>query len=338
MTEACRDALGCSIPAKGGVVQRVACAPDTAPRQSFHLLGDYLSDPNFWPVKYQGARGTCNAFAVNAAVELDHWLRDKSQPITPLSEEYIYAKMRGISLTDKRLNLDLTKRQLEERKKSGATYLAQAVIALAENGVCRADLAPYSQRGAINHYQKEFTEEAEADAATRRSNAADLRHYIVVPGDDQIFFGPERCWEPPLEKDGSPQACSDIIYSALAQGAPVVAGFGVLSQVGKAAWFGLRAYRFGGIHYPSDKLVREEKLGPSGGHAICIVGYERDEATGKGWFVFRNSFGSFGFSADRDDDDLLPIAIARGYGYISSDDVDRYCWELMYRQPEALVA
>lgn len=304
-------------------------------------MGAQTLDPDFWPVRYQGARGTCNAFAVNAAEELYRWLQDRSQPMVPLSDEYLYSATRAIPFDDCRLNLGLKKKDIEERERTGATYLAQARLALEDQGVCRADLAPYTQRGAVNHVETVFSDAAHTDAATRRIETSDLRHYIVEPGEERRFFGDDRSWEPPLEQDGSEQSCSDIIHAALMNGTPVVAGFCILDTIGYAAWFGLRAMRFGTVAYPSDALVRAERLGPSGGHAVCIVGYDPGEAPGEGWFLFRNSFGPFGFSRDRDSDNLLPKATARGYGYISERDVDRYCWEILHRagpqgQPESL--
>lgn len=66
-----------------------------------------------------------------------------------------------------------------------------------------------------------------------------------------------------------------------------------------------------------------------GGHAVCVVGFEPDpnEPAGRGWFIFRNSWGSvFG--------QALPDARYRspepGYGQISWSYVDNYLWEMCW--------
>ena len=342
MSEACRHALGGCIPIKIGPLPHPVPTPHCDARPSLSLVGERALDPTFWPVKYQGARGTCNAFAVNAAEELHHWLQDPSQPVTSLSDEYLYSMMREIGFADPRLDLGLDDKAIATRERSGATYLAQARLALMDRGVCAESYAPYTLQKAINYHQPNFSDAAHADAATRRVTDTELTHYIVEPGEDRRYFGLARSWAPPLEKDGAPQTCSDVIYSALAEGNPVVAGFGILSEVGYAAWFGLKAVKFGSVQYPSETLIAQERLAPAGGHAVCIVGYEQGPEPDTGWFLFRNSFGDFGFSADRSRDRLAPVAVARGYGYIVEADVDRYCWEILHRStgfaPEALVA
>lgn len=335
MSEACRHALGGCIPIKRGQNTALPAPAQQARRAQVSLVGERTLDPNFWPVKYQGPRGTCNAFAVNAAEELFRWLQNPSQPIVPLSEEYLYSAMREIGFTDPRLALGLSDKDIAARTRSGATYLAQARLALMDHGVCAEALAPYTALKPINYYQPGFSEDAHSDAAPRKVPGADLDHYIVEPGEDRKFFGKDRTWEPPLEQDGVGQSCSDIIHAALMTGSPVVAGFCILAEVGYAAWFGLSAVRFGSVAYPSDTLVREEGLDPSGGHAVCILGYEPGKAPGEGWFLLRNSFGPFGFACDRSQDNLAPKSLARGYGYISEHDVDRYCWEILCRSEQA---
>jgi hypothetical protein len=340
MSEACRHALGGCIPVQANQranpqVNQMACPPVPPPqtlRPQVSLVGDRSLDPAFWPVKYQGPRGTCNAFAVNAAEELYHWRNAPDQPIPPLSEEYLYSAMRQIGFRDPRLNLGLSDKEIAARLRSGATYLAQARLALIDTGVCADTYAPYTVHKPINFYQPSFSEAAHQDAAQRKAQASELQHFIVTPGPERKFFGLDRVWEPPLETDqGEGQSCSDVIHAALMAGTPVVAGFCILTEVGNAAWFGLHAARFGSVAYPSDQLVRESRLAPRGGHAVCIIGYEPGTAPGEGWFLIRNSFGPFGFACDRDMDNLPPRSVARGYGYISEQDVDRYCWEMLFR-------
>lgn len=339
MSEACRHALGGAIPARRSQRPCTPSPPARERRARVTLAQGPALDPEVWPVRYQGPRGTCNAFAVNAAEELYRWLQDPDQGFVPLSDEYLYAMMRAIDLRDPRLNLDLNDREIAQRERAGVTYLAQARLALIENGVCTAELAPYTVFKPVNHRETAFSDAAHADAVTRKGLASDWQHHIVEPGEDRVFFGLDRRWEPPLERDGAPQSCSDIIHRALMDGTPVVAGFCVLDGVGFGAWFGMSALRFGTVTYPSDGLVGRDWLRPGGGHAVCIVGYDPGAAPGEGWFVFRNSFGAFGFSRDREADRLAPQALERGYGYIPERDVDRYCWEILHRTvPQAHVA
>lgn len=110
----------------------------------------------------------------------------------------------------------------------------------------------------------------------------------------------------------------------------MVASFAIAEDPGDAAWFGHRARLDGHVLYPAPEVSTD--LGIQGGHTVCIVGYLRGGRYGAGSFVFRNSYGPDVFGGApclnaKDDDFVLP----RGYGYISIEDVDRYCWEFMYK-------
>ena len=64
-------------------------------------------------------------------------------------------------------------------------------------------------------------------------------------------------------------------------------------------------------------------------------GYEpdrNDSTNQEGWFLFRNSYGSGGFASNWQVDGGSPKAPTGGYGHIRTSDVDKYCWEYMYRK------
>lgn len=67
----------------------------------------------------------------------------------------------------------------------------------------------------------------------------------------------------------------------------------------------------------------------TGGHAVCVVGFEPDpsELSGRGWFIIRNSWGVDEWGSK------LPASGAYwgpepGYGQISWSYVDSYLWEM----------
>lgn len=77
------------------------------------------------------------------------------------------------------------------------------------------------------------------------------------------------------------------------------------------------------IRPPTSKLVMVQ----SGGHAVCVVGYQRDPmANGGGVFIIRNSWGTdWGkHLPDRVDGHHAP---APGYGQVSALYIEEYLWE-----------
>lgn len=82
--------------------------------------------------------------------------------------------------------------------------------------------------------------------------------------------------------------------------------------------------------YPADTGLRAD-LRATGGHAVCLVGYEALTEKSGGGFVFRDSFGDFDFARKSGDDPAAPRAPAAGYGVVSASALDRWCRETMLR-------
>ena len=289
-----------------------------------------------WHVPDQGTRGTCTAFAVKAAEELWRYRNRTSEDpeeLVPLSAEFLYSKMRDHSYTC--VGVEVPDQQLEKQTRLGATYIAQARRALATAGVCPEFLAPYDASQAVAFRQKKFSETATDRAMELKVEESIFEHDIVQVTKGRPI-GTGKVWRNRKnyhQDDGEPITTSKIFHDALAKGSPIVAAFALLNSEGKTAWVGARTRLCGQVVYPTDEFIT--RLRPVGGHAVCITGFvpNHDAAPG-GTFVFRNSFGPFDFAWHATDKSRCPpLPLWRGYGAISSQDVDRYCWEYMFRMP-----
>ena len=291
------------------------------------LLGD-LINPDFWRVRDQGRRGTCNAFAVCAAEEL--WTYHNSDPgkLVDLSEEYLYAKTRAISFD--RVGIDISDDDRIRFEQSGATFLKQVQLAIDEHGVCAEEKLRYDPGRPANFVVTRITNDAELDAADRKVPKQVFVHDVMRKPE----VGDNHLW---LSNTGNLRT-SAILARLIQDGRPVVASFAILEEVGGNAWDSNLIWDYGEVKYPSDEVA--EKLKPIGGHAVCLVGFRKNptvSADNPGWFLFRNSYGVDDFAARAKQDEDEPISPAPGYGTISARDVDRYCWEYLARdsaQPE----
>ncbi|MGJ5621394.1 C1 family peptidase [Sulfitobacter sp. MF3-043] len=286
------------------------------------LLGTLISTNN-WPVRDQGTRGTCNAFAVAAAEELlGH---NMSGALKNLSEEYLYGKMQGYGLDPLRdIGVNLSDIDEQALAESGGTFLEQARMTLIKNGLCSEASVEYQSNAATNHFETVFPEPAEIEASSSKIAEGKLAHDIVQR--------PKPAKLNPWLRSSTEQPISEVLAEKIQSGLPAAASFAILSGTGKQAWTGRRARHLGKVEYPSDTVARE--LTAIGGHSVCLVGFiaSNDENTlHKGWFVFRNSYGEDGFAKSFHKDDTQPVVPAAGYGLISTHDVDRYCWEYLAR-------
>jgi len=123
MTEK-RFTYGAAIPGNwtvAGAIGAARAAPEPVVRTDFsdRNLAAGLMSGGGWPVRDQGPRGTCNAFAVVAAEELVLHLQDPQGPTVALSEEHLYAKMRAIGV--ERLSHAPASYDLEELSQTGGT-------------------------------------------------------------------------------------------------------------------------------------------------------------------------------------------------------------------------
>ena len=290
---------------------------------------------DLWGVPDQGPRGTCTAFAINAAEEL--WrtrqavINGSPDPvgIEHLSAEYLYAKMSQIAPTDHGVEVDGD--AAEALLSGGARYIVQGREALDQWGICREDEAPYDKTRRFDHQEGPFSQSVEDSAATRKVPAEAWQHDIV-----QVVSGPviglNQLWMNQSQSDDPEVQPSKIFHDALAQGSPVVAAFALLNYQGRSAWQGSRPRLCGQIIYPDDGDLGGVR--PIGGHVVCLTGFVPDGSGRHGTFVFRNSLGDRDFAWWAEDENRCPeVPGLRGYGTISSQDVDRYCWEYMFRRP-----
>lgn len=326
-------ALGAGIPSNWtvDVALNLANAALLSSGDPLHqIVGTDLAnepmDTGKWPVRDQGIRGACTAFAVAAAEEAWYFhqqlLTDEPAAIVPLSEEFLYSVMQEYTYKD--VGICLPKEMAEELRAAGATYLLQAIAALETVGICSEELAPYNPNQEIGFYQPSFEQEINDDALKRVTKKGDFVHGIVNVKKGHIF-GDEPVFRPPHIK----VTTSQIFARALLAKSPVVAAFPILSMAGYSSWFGTQALQCGVVKYPPDDELANFSF--TGGHTVCITGYIPGGSHDDGVFVFRNSFGAIDFGSDAMHLRCGPVPAWRGYGVLSAADVDRYCWEYMYR-------
>lgn len=297
-------------------------------RGPFNLL-DGIAGLDQWLPRDQEKRGTCTAFAVAAAEEIWEARRDGS-PIRYLSVEYAYAAMRAHSFADAGITgLEDEPEKEAELLATGATYLSQANLALEETGICEESLVPYRPERGVAFVETDISATAHQDAAMQQEKHAPFVHAIA-----RVRKGPavglHQVWDPPLTK-----RVSSIFVDALEAGAPVVAAFAILNRGGDNTWQGTAPRLCGVVDYPDD--VEVDKSAPVAGHSVCITGFvppKTDHESDRGLFIFRNSFGIHDFALDAGRWRCGAWPTEPGYGIISPADVDRFCWEYMYRKPE----
>ncbi len=294
-----------------------------------HEDGTDLLQPGAWDVRFQGARGTCNAFAAVAAAELFDFHRGGSSAFTPFSEEYLYARTQSIDVQS--LGMDPGDEGYDNFEESGATFLGQVRLAIEQGGNCRRDLVKYDPDKEKNFRirMEDLPADATADAAQPGRKVAKEDFHYGITAEPEIGTG--KVWE----EGGENGAVAALFARLLKQKIPIVASFAILGRK-KKMWDGGRLpKKWGEIEYPKESIANT--LTPTGAHAVCLVGMIKKEVGGTadnpGWFLFRNSYGTDRFARLQHKDKTEPIALEKGYGTISAYDVDRYCWEYLARKP-----
>lgn len=246
---------------------------------------------NRWPIRDQGDRGTCVAFAMAACREYLAFTNQQFDPTQfDLSEQYLYWALKT-NVGDPSPNTD-------------GSSLVFGRDALATSGTCERQHWPYDGRlrpGDITHQNPTNPSPvAQQDATKWRSSSA---FYI----DTQI---------------AQSAVASDLYRELNVNNRPVAAALPVFagSQDPYNNWNWPAALLSGRVLDP------HSSMSVIGGHAVCVTGYVSDvSAPGGGWFVFRNSWGSTNWASAPTSSDPAPRA---GYGAVSVQYVDSHCWEL----------
>lgn len=274
-----------------------------------------------WPVRDQTRHPTCVAFAVLACLELALARKNATLPAY-LSPAYLYWLMQE-EFPPKEPPLDY---------KLGAMLLGQAKEALKKIGACTDSLAEYpyiqftnsnAQRKMAWRYpedpdkREEMLANAKADASLRKPTTTDEIGHLHIPEGPAAASANGKLTEP----------LSTLFHRKLSEPTPVPVVIAVPTfATGLASntnWLTTEALSQGIVREPTaDQPVIV------GGHAVTLVGFKKAVLPGeRGWFIFRNSLG-LGFARDVNNS---PYGIpGPGYGAISADYIDLYCWEYLY--------
>ncbi len=209
------------------------------PRFDFRLPG--------WPVKDQGARGTCVAFSMVACHE---HLHHSTSALMDLSEQYLFWA---------------TKTSTADPDPTGdGTLIEFARDALHSDGTCKSSLWPYvgTVLGTVTHATStDPSAHAHADAANRKHLAA---NYLVS-----------------TSMSGK---AAQVINAMVAAQRPVAVSlpvFGDRLSPNLDNWNTAVGLSFGRVIDPPPTSV------VIGAHAVCCTGFEPDPTEPKGgWFVF----------------------------------------------------
>ncbi len=206
-----------------------------------------------WPVRNQGQRGTCSAFAVTACRESLHVLAGGAG--VTLSDQYLFwaAKNAG-----------------DPSPAADGTYLWCTTAGLSTHGVCDVASWPYNGTPTPNNVTQQ-TAQMPSQAAHQQAQL--FRLAAGHPG------GP-----------AGPGAAA-IVYDALLRHGQVAISLPVAEDPlapGVDNWTTAVGMLYGVVLDPPPLVARATK-----GHAVCVTGFVPDanEATG-GYFIVRNSWGA----------------------------------------------
>lgn len=291
--------------------------PKTLPDRNI----DLLEEIGPWPVRDQGDTAMCTAFAVAACVELKEALKSTNAPgkVTPqaVSASFLYyATRREIE------------KELEKAKPGAATVPATTILSDLPFAI---HLPEHPDSGA------NFSCVAAAVRAGGLRDAAgwpDSRD--EAPRDGQRGRGVEKMMlMPPVDHPPGKEVMGvngpavmrrlcDVILDQLGNRRPVAVAFPFYRNAGGGLIWDDAAARDGTLDFARHPYIASD----DGGHAVCIVGFERDTSdsgsTWGGWFVFRNSAG-VRFGQER-----VPFGTnwGPGYGRVALSDM-MHCWDYL---------
>jgi hypothetical protein len=263
-----------------------------------------LPMPPGWRVLDQGPyRGTCNAFAALSMYRLLRFWAGK--PLADLSEEYLYAKMRGSFAPFDAESIP--------GYKTGATVLDQASDALSAAGACLETELPYAWKETRPNFTHPDVDHHDASAA---------RQAIA----DATFC---RVFLPPSVARPSDRL-SLSLHLVLSQRLPVVISLPIYPYGNTSLWEIGGGWNTGVIPDPQPDAAGEMPV-PLGGHSVCLIGYQADPSDrSHGWFLFRNSWGRrFARNAEATHG-TRPEVPEAGYGALSTRHVDAHVWDVLF--------
>ena len=274
---------------------------------------DLLKGIGPWPVRDQGDTAMCTAFAVTACVELKEAIESGNGPKAK-SASFLYHATR----------LEMEKEMAERAK--------EAVAATASPASEHALLLPEHPESGANF--------SCVVAAIRAGGLRDADGWPdsrdEAPRDRQRERGVQKLMlKPPVDHPpgGAVRGVNgtevmsrlcDVILEQLGKGQPVAVAFPFYRDAGGRLIWDDAAARDGTLDFARHPYIASD----DGGHAVCIVGFERDEktpgSTWGGWFVFRNSAG-VRFAQER-----VPFGTnwGPGYGRVALSDM-MHCWDYL---------
>jgi hypothetical protein len=242
-----------------------------------------------WPIRNQGQRGTCVAFAATACVE---YLQGAARAPSDRSEQFLYWAIKTAT-NDLWPNLD-------------GSSLVFADEALRGSGICGSPLWPYNPVPGGTVHQGDVgnpSQQARGDAASNRYSST-------------------------VQPQNAPSGAAALLHSRLLQGRPVAITLPVFRDLlitdGTTNWTDGSSWTYGRVLNPVPTSVCIEE----GGHAVCVVGFQPDanEPCG-GYFIFRNSWDTaWGALSPSPGNTNAPEP---GYGEVSATYIDKYLWELL---------
>jgi hypothetical protein len=246
-----------------------------------------------WPIRDQGNRGTCVAFAAAACAE--HTRAAAGSPVQDLSEQFLYWAIKT-STADPNPSHD-------------GTFLQFARDALGQMGVCEEHLWPYVSKPGTTVTQETPADPsgaARANAGAGKFGATSFHQSTGTNNDANVRL--------------------DEVFSALRRGRPVAITLPmfrdpILPQ-GPSNWTTPVGWAYGHVLDPPPRSIVVS------GHAVCIVGFEPDQNEPRGGhFIFRNSWGTtWASQAPASGYGYSPEV---GYGVVSATYVAEYLWELL---------
>jgi hypothetical protein len=271
--------------------------PKLEGQDDINLLEEVLYER--WFIPDQRPRQTCVAYAAAACIEL-LWARHCAD-FEPLSAQFLYWYMR-------------TRAPEKDRPPGwaeGATRLSYAKAVLEEFGICRETICPSGLEPDLPLEGRQPSDKAQEEA-TKYKLRSDHQDFRCAKRPAGIAYG---------------------IYKLLAEGRPVAIALPEFPRSPGSTitnWNNPTSWGSGIVAEAPPGLALHNADNAAGpGHAVCIVGFQQDRDRGGGWFLFRNSLGGDWANSIDLTRPRPPQVPAPGYGAISADHVERYCWEML---------